>query len=82
MIHRHGLDASAADALRVVVAAVEKSWYAGRRSPDGRLTAAVQAAREGLQRSEPLGLRARLLPPSLLGTMRPPGRYREFAVGR
>jgi transglutaminase-like putative cysteine protease len=63
----HRLDNDAIQAMRTVVGAVERSWYAkqGDPGPGRKLVAAVSSVRSGLDRSAPLGLIGRLWPRSV-----------------
>jgi hypothetical protein len=89
LIDEHGLDEQGQAALRILVDAVERSWYAGPLQPAGRpqrrghrprsidreLHAAVDAVRDSMARSAPLTRVARLLPRSVL--RRPATWYRN-----
>jgi transglutaminase-like putative cysteine protease len=72
LAREHTLDEPGRAGLRIVVGAVESSWYAsvGRPSPSGttdrELCAALDAVRASLARCAPLSRMARLLPRSLL----------------
>lgn len=63
---QHELDQDVRRALRTVVAEVERSWYGGRTEPDPGLAAAFDQVIAGLRRANPVGWRARLLPPSVM----------------
>ncbi|MBO0839807.1 MAG: transglutaminase domain-containing protein, partial [Sciscionella sp.] len=65
LARKHELDADAQRALRELVGAVERTWYGGQ--PAGpELSKALTGVRDGLARTAPLALRARLLPKSVL----------------
>jgi transglutaminase-like putative cysteine protease len=80
LVDQHGLDEPGQAALRILVDAIERSWYAGALQPAGRpqrrgyrprrigreLHAAVDAVRASMARSAPLTRAARLLPRSVL----------------
>jgi transglutaminase-like putative cysteine protease len=74
LAHEHTLDEPGRAGLRIVVGAVERSWYAsiGRPSPPGasitdrELRAAVDAVRASLARCAPPSRMAQLLPRSVL----------------
>lgn len=72
LAREHALDEPGQAGLRIVVSAVESSWYAsvGRPSPSGttdrELRAALDAVRASLARCAPLSRMARLLPRSIL----------------
>lgn len=74
LTHEHALDEPGRAGLRIVVGAVERSWYASvsRSSPSGtgtierELRAALDAVRASLDRCAPLSRTARLLPRSVL----------------
>jgi transglutaminase-like putative cysteine protease len=62
----HSLDEGGKAALRTVVSEVERSWYGGREQPEPDLAPAFDDLMTGIRRNAPLGLRARLLPRSVL----------------
>ena len=74
LVHEHALDEPGRAGLRIVVGAVERSWYAsvGHPSPSGasttdrELCAAVDAVRASLARCAPPSRMAQLLPLSVL----------------
>lgn len=64
---RHGLDEDGTSAMRALVTAVERDWYApAGQSVDPALPDVLRRIRESLHRSAPLGWRDRLLPRSVL----------------
>ncbi|RCW43284.1 transglutaminase superfamily protein [Halopolyspora algeriensis] len=72
LTERHGLDAEGVDAMRALVAAVERDWYAPAGQPvDPALPDVLRRVRDSLRRSAPLRRRQRLLPRSVLRTGRP-----------
>jgi hypothetical protein len=89
LVDEHGLDEAGQAGLRVLVDAVERTWYAsaldaatgrrrgGRRSRDMNceLRAAMTAVLTSMVQSAPLTRTARLLPRSVL--WRPRARYRD-----
>jgi hypothetical protein len=62
----HELDEPGKQALRTVVAEVERSWYGGSTEPDPKLGTAFDTLIEGMRRTDPLSWRAKLLPRSVL----------------
>ncbi|MCT2585214.1 transglutaminase domain-containing protein [Actinophytocola sp. S1-96] len=66
LANQHELDQDGRRALRTVVAEVERSWYGGQDRPDPALATAFDRVVEGLRRTNPVGWRARLLPPSIM----------------
>jgi hypothetical protein len=75
LVDEHGLDEEAVEAVRAVVGIVEESWYGGVDPAPGALVGPVRAALDGIDAGSPLGLRRRLLPPSVVDTAR--GRLRR-----
>jgi hypothetical protein len=73
LVRDHRLDPGSQQALRRLVGVVESSWYGDQHPDAGELVAPVRAVRAGMAAGEPLGLRARLLPRSVLGGLRPDG---------
>ncbi|MBA8823406.1 transglutaminase-like putative cysteine protease [Saccharopolyspora lacisalsi] len=64
---RYGLDADGTRAIRELVTAVERDWYApAGRETDPNLETLLRQVVDGLHRSAPLSRRARLLPRSVL----------------
>lgn len=66
MAREHSLDEGGKRALRTVVSEVERSWYGGRDHPDPTLAPAFDDLMEDIRRNSPLGLKAKLLPRSVL----------------
>ena len=68
LVEEHDLDEPARDGLRRLVTAVETARFAaGPAAGDGpTLSASLAAVRAGIAAGTPLGLRGRLLPPSVL----------------
>lgn len=62
----HALDDGGKRALRTVVSEVERSWYGGHDHPDANLAPAFDDLMNDIRRNSPLGLRARILPRSVL----------------
>jgi len=78
LVDEHGLDQPGQAGLRMLVDAVERSWYAsalGRRPRGRELRIALDAVLASMTRSAPLTRTARLLPRSVLS--RPRARYRS-----
>jgi len=73
LVREHRLDPGSQQALRRLVGVVESSWYGDQHPDAGELVAPVRAVRAGMAAGGPLGLRARLLPRSVLGRLRPDG---------
>jgi transglutaminase-like putative cysteine protease len=69
LVRAHRLDADAQQALRLVVGAVESSWYGGRHPGAGELDGPVRAVRAGIAAGSALSARDRWLPRSVLGRM-------------
>ncbi|MGP4018130.1 transglutaminase family protein [Saccharopolyspora sp. 5N708] len=67
LIDRHGLDESGAKAMRALVVAVEREWYAPPgQQPDAGLPDALHSVLTSLRRATPLDWRSRLFPRSVL----------------
>jgi hypothetical protein len=67
LIDRHNLDEDGARAMRALVTAVEREWYAPPGQPaDLTLPDLLRTVLDSLQRSAPLSLQHRLLPRSVL----------------
>jgi hypothetical protein len=66
MAREHSLDDGGKRALRTVVSEVERSWYGGHDQPNPDLAPAFDDLMAGMKRSNPLGLRAKVLPKSVL----------------
>ncbi|MDI2028370.1 transglutaminaseTgpA domain-containing protein [Saccharopolyspora sp. TS4A08] len=66
LVADHELDATGADAVKNLVAAVEREWYAPASQPDGTLAETVKTITASLRESAPLDLRSRLFPRSAL----------------
>ncbi|GAA2356010.1 hypothetical protein GCM10009854_37600 [Saccharopolyspora halophila] len=64
LITEHDLDAAGAEALRSLITAVEREWYAPVGAATGDVAAPFRGTREALARSAPLDLRSRLIPRS------------------
>lgn len=62
----HDLDATGTDALKQLVKAVEREWYAPTSQADGTLPETLKAITASLQQNAPLDLRSRLFPRSAL----------------
>lgn len=69
MVRDHQLDDGAQHALRSVVTAVESSWYGDTHPAPVALDSSVQAVRSGIEAGSPIGLRAKLLPRSVLNRL-------------
>lgn len=66
-IEHHGLDESGAKAMRALVAAVEREWYAPPgQEPEATLPEALDGVLDSLRRTAPLDWRSRLFPRSVL----------------
>jgi hypothetical protein len=74
LVREHRLESDAQQALREVVGAVEASWYGGEHPVAGELDDAVRTVADGIAAGSVLRLRARLLPPSVLRSVRNRGR--------
>lgn len=70
LVREHRLGADAQDALREVATAVESSWFGERHPERDALTSPVAATRAGMAAGSPLGVRARLLPASVMARAR------------
>ncbi|MET8757036.1 DUF3488 and transglutaminase-like domain-containing protein [Lentzea sp. NPDC004782] len=66
LAREHNLDDAGKDGLRVVVGAIERSWYSANPAADPALPGALAAVRHSLRQNAPLSLRARLFPKSVL----------------
>ncbi|MEB3366995.1 transglutaminase TgpA family protein [Saccharopolyspora mangrovi] len=66
LVTDHDLDATGADALKHLVTAVEREWYAPTAPSDGTLTDTLEAITRSLHHNAPLDLRSRLFPRSAL----------------
>jgi hypothetical protein len=66
MAREHSLDEGGKRALRTVVSEVERAWYGGRDQPDPTLAPAFDDLMDGIRRNSPLGLKAKILPRSVL----------------
>jgi transglutaminase-like putative cysteine protease len=62
----HALDDGGKRALRTVVSEVERSWYGGTDQPDPSLAPAFDDLMDGIRKNSPLGLKARVLPRSVM----------------
>ncbi len=66
LAREHNLDEPGRNGLRVVIGAIERSWYSANPAADPALPGALGAVRQSLRHNAPLSLRARLLPKSVL----------------
>ncbi|MEV0705038.1 DUF3488 and transglutaminase-like domain-containing protein [Saccharopolyspora sp. NPDC050389] len=67
LIERHGLDESGAKAMRALVVAVEREWYAPPgQEPEATLPETTHGVLDSLRRASPLDWRSRLFPRSVL----------------
>ncbi|MCI2420560.1 transglutaminaseTgpA domain-containing protein [Saccharopolyspora sp. K220] len=67
LIDQHGLDESGAIAMRALVVAVEREWYAPPgQKPDATLPESLRSVLDSLRRAAPLDWRSRLFPRSVL----------------
>jgi hypothetical protein len=66
LVREHRLEASAQQALRTVVGAVESSWYGETHPEPGELDEPVREVAAGIAAGSALSLRGRLLPRSVL----------------
>ncbi|MGW4209848.1 transglutaminase TgpA family protein [Lentzea sp. NPDC004789] len=66
LAREHNLDDAGKDGLRVVIGAIERSWYSANPAADPALPGALAAVRQSLRHNAPLSLRARLFPKSVL----------------
>jgi transglutaminase-like putative cysteine protease len=73
LVREHRLDATAQDALRTTVAAVESSWFGDLHPEAGALPGPLAAVRSGIVAGSPIRLRDRLLPRSVLASFRRDG---------
>jgi len=75
MVTLHRLDPMSSSAVRAVVSAVERGWYA--QTPEtttgDQLVAALRQVRLGLDESAPMSVMDRLWPPSIRPRLRGPG---------
>lgn len=71
LLEHHGLDESGAKAMRKLVTAVEREWYAPPGTePEGSLPEVLHGVLDSLRRAAPLDLRSRLFPRSVLSSFR------------
>jgi transglutaminase-like putative cysteine protease len=70
LVREHRLDPAAQQALRTTVTAVEASWFGDQHPDRDALRGPLDAVRAGIAAGSPLGLRARLLPRSVLAALR------------
>ncbi|MER6988619.1 DUF3488 and transglutaminase-like domain-containing protein [Saccharopolyspora hirsuta] len=67
LLEHHGLDESGAKAMRALVTAVEREWYAPPGGePESSLPETLHTVLDSLRRAAPLDLRSRLFPRSVL----------------
>ncbi|GGU37055.1 transglutaminaseTgpA domain-containing protein [Lentzea flava] len=66
LAREHNLDEAGKDGLRVVIGAIERSWYSANPAADPALPGALAAVRQSLRQNAPLSLRAKLFPKSVL----------------
>jgi hypothetical protein len=66
MVREHNLDTQVQQALRVVVSAVETSWYGDGHPAPGHLDEPVRRVRAAIAANTALSLRERLLPRSIV----------------
>jgi hypothetical protein len=66
LAREHNLDDAGKDGLRVVIGAIERSWYSANPVADPSLPGALAAVRQSLRQNAPLSLRARMFPKSVL----------------
>lgn len=66
LAREHNLDDAGKDGLRVVIGAIERSWYSANPTADPSLPGALAAVRQSLRQNAPLSLRARMFPRSVL----------------
>ncbi|MGH3905985.1 MAG: DUF3488 and transglutaminase-like domain-containing protein [Pseudonocardiaceae bacterium] len=91
LAREHRLDEPGRDGLRIVVEAVERSWYSGgdpnaggdpsTHAAEPALTDALDAVRHSMARCAPPPPRARLLPRSVLSRRNSPGHSRRNSPG-
>jgi transglutaminase-like putative cysteine protease len=70
IVREHRLDSAAQASIRQVVGAVEASWYGLEHPGRHQLDAAMQELRTGIEATDPLGWKRRLLPRSVFDGMR------------
>ncbi|RRO16098.1 DUF4129 domain-containing protein [Saccharopolyspora rhizosphaerae] len=66
LVTDHELDTEGADALKRLVTAVEREWYAPTPQADGTLSETLKSITTSLQLNAPMDLRSRLFPRSAL----------------
>jgi transglutaminase-like putative cysteine protease len=66
LAREHNLDDAGKDGLRLVIGAIERSWYSPNPAADPALPGALAAVRQSMKQNAPLSLRARLFPKSVL----------------
>ncbi|SFS34015.1 transglutaminase TgpA family protein [Saccharopolyspora flava] len=66
LVTDHELDATGVDALKSLITAVEREWYAPSAQPDGTLADTLRTITTSLRENAPLDLRSRLFPRSAL----------------
>ncbi|MFJ5988510.1 transglutaminaseTgpA domain-containing protein [Lentzea sp. NPDC092896] len=66
LAREHNLDDAGKDGLRLVIGAIERSWYSPNPAADPALPGALAAVRQSLRQNAPLSLRAKLFPKSVL----------------
>ncbi|GAA3675836.1 transglutaminase-like putative cysteine protease [Lentzea atacamensis] len=66
LAREHNLDDAGKDGLRLVIGAIERSWYSANPAADPALPGALAAVRQSLRQNAPLSWRARLFPKSVL----------------
>jgi transglutaminase-like putative cysteine protease len=66
LAREHNLDDAGKDGLRVVIGAIERSWYSANPAADPALPGALAAVRQSLRQNAPLSFGARLFPKSVL----------------
>ncbi len=67
LIEHYGLDESGTKAMRALVVAVEREWYAPPgQAPEATLPETLHGVLDSLRRAAPLDLRSRLFPRSVL----------------
>jgi len=70
LVRDHRLDDDAQQALRIVVGAVESSWYGAGHADAQELTGPVRQVRAAIAAGSSLTIRDRLFPRSVFGTLR------------
>ncbi|MCY7342443.1 MAG: DUF4129 domain-containing protein, partial [Pseudonocardia sp.] len=70
LVRDHRLDDDAQQALRIVVGAVESSWYGAGHADAQELTGPVRQVRAAIAAGSSLTTRDRLFPRSVFGTLR------------